>query len=45
MKNWIKFPRVEGNASKQAHCDLPEGTFEREFGREGILRPRQPSLP
>jgi len=39
MKNWIKFPRTEGNASRQAHCDLPAGTFEREFGREGFFGP------
>lgn len=39
MKKYISFPRVEGNASRQAHCDLPEGTFEREFGREGFFGP------
>ena len=39
MKNWVKFPRVEGNTSRQAHCDLPEGTYEREFGREGFFGP------
>lgn len=38
-KNWINFPRKEGNTSDQAHCDLPEGTFEREFGREGFFGP------
>ena len=37
MKNWISFPRVEGTASRQAHCDLPDGTYEREAGREGGL--------
>ncbi len=26
-KNWIEFPRVEGEASRQAHADLPAGTF------------------
>ena len=38
-KNWISHPRVEGEASRQAHCDLPEGTFERELGREGFFGP------
>lgn len=39
MKNWIRFPRVEGTASRQAHCDLPEGTYEREMGKEGFFGP------
>ncbi len=38
-KNWISFPRVEGQASRQAHADLPEGTYERELGREGFFGP------
>ena len=36
MKHWISLPRVEGLASRQAHADLPEGTYERELGREGF---------
>ena len=28
-KNWIPVNRVEGEASRQAHADLPEGTYER----------------
>ncbi len=39
MKQWIPFPKVTGTASRQAHCDLPEGTFERETGREGFFGP------
>lgn len=39
MKKWIAFPRVEGVASRQAHADLPEGTFERELGKEGFFGP------
>lgn len=39
MKNWIPFRRVEGKASRQAHADLPEGTYEREAGREGFFGP------
>lgn len=32
-------PRREGAASRQAHCDLPDGTFERELGRDGFFGP------
>lgn len=39
MKRWISFPRTAGTFSKQAHCDLPEGTYEREFGKEGFFGP------
>jgi homogentisate 1,2-dioxygenase len=39
MKNWISFPRIEGVASRQAHADLPEGTFEREISKEGFFGP------
>ena len=38
-KTWIEFPRVEGRTSRQAHADLPEGTFEREIGRDGFFGP------
>ena len=38
-KNWIEFPRVEGVTSRQAHADLPGGTFEREMGRDGFFGP------
>jgi homogentisate 1,2-dioxygenase len=37
--NYIAFPKVEGRASRQAHCDLPAGTFERELGKEGFFGP------
>ncbi len=39
MSAWIAFPRHEGDASRQAHADLPAGTFERELGREGFAGP------
>ena len=39
MKKWISLPRREGVASRQAHCDLPTGTYEREFGKEGFFGP------
>lgn len=39
MKEWVRFQKQDGITSRQAHCDLPEGTFEREFGREGFFGP------
>ncbi len=39
MRRYISFPRVEGTSSRQAHADLPPGTFERELGREGFFGP------
>jgi homogentisate 1,2-dioxygenase len=38
-RNWISFPRMQGEASRQAHCDLPQGSYERELGREGFFGP------
>lgn len=38
-RKWIGFPISEGDASRQAHADLPAGTFERELGREGFFGP------
>ncbi|HEV7372993.1 homogentisate 1,2-dioxygenase [Arenibaculum sp.] len=35
----VSLPRIEGRSSRQAHADLPEGTFERELGREGFFGP------
>ena len=31
--------QVEGTASRQAHADLPEGTYEREISKEGFFGP------
>ena len=39
MKSRIPISRVEGKASRQAHADLPEGTFEREMSKEGFFGP------
>ncbi len=39
MAGWIPVPRTEGSASRQAHADLPDGTYERELGREGFYGP------
>ncbi len=38
-RRWIAVPRLEGIASRQAHADLPPGTYERELGREGFYGP------
>lgn len=38
-RHWITLPRIEGLASRQAHVDLPAGTYERELGREGFYGP------
>ena len=39
MRNYIQFPKIEGVASRQAHTNLPEGTYERELGKEGFFGP------
>ncbi|MEZ8092447.1 homogentisate 1,2-dioxygenase [Photobacterium swingsii] len=39
MRQWFQFPIVEGDASHQAHCDLPPETYERECGKEGFFGP------
>jgi len=38
-KRWISFPKAEGKYSRQAHADLPAGTYEREMGKEGFFGP------
>ena len=38
-KKWIAASRVEGNASRQAHADMPPGTYEREISKEGFFGP------
>ena len=39
MSREINLPRSEGIASRQAHADLPEGSYERELGRDGFFGP------
>ncbi len=39
MKHYIKPQWSRGLASRQAHCDLPEGTYEREISKEGFFGP------
>lgn len=36
-KTAISYPLVKGYASRQAHADLPAGTFEREMSKEGFF--------
>jgi len=38
-KKWISASRVEGEASRQAHADMPTGTYEREISKEGFFGP------
>lgn len=39
MKQPISLPRIEGQASRQAHADFPANTYERELGSEGFYGP------
>jgi homogentisate 1,2-dioxygenase len=39
MKPYIRFPLSDGTHSRQAHADLPQGTFEREMSKEGFFGP------
>ncbi|MGD8326947.1 MAG: homogentisate 1,2-dioxygenase [Sphingomonadales bacterium] len=36
---YISFSQSKGRASRQAHADLPEGTYEREMSKEGFFGP------
>ena len=38
-RKWIMPSRVEGEASRQAHADMPAGTYEREISKEGFFGP------
>jgi homogentisate 1,2-dioxygenase len=35
----IQYPLVKGVSSRQAHADLPPGTYEREMSKEGFFGP------
>ncbi len=37
--NWIPVRGAQGVHSRQAHADLPEGTYEREMSKEGFFGP------
>ena len=39
MKNYIPFPVRAGKTSRQAHTNLPEGSYEREIGKDGFFGP------
>lgn len=39
MKTWINIPKSEGIVTQQAHADFPNGSFERELGKEGFFGP------
>jgi len=39
MKKFISFSKSEGTSSRQAHADMPSGTFEREVSKEGFFGP------
>lgn len=39
MHKWITFPKTEGQTSRQAHCDLPTKSYEREMSKEGFYGP------
>jgi homogentisate 1,2-dioxygenase len=39
MKNYVRPQWAKGQHSRQAHCDLPEGTYEREISKEGFFGP------
>jgi homogentisate 1,2-dioxygenase len=38
-KSWIPVRGAQGSHSRQAHADLPEGTYEREISKEGFFGP------
>jgi homogentisate 1,2-dioxygenase len=38
-RNWIPVRGAEGRHSRQAHADMPEGTYEREMSKEGFFGP------
>ncbi|MDQ0465844.1 homogentisate 1,2-dioxygenase [Caulobacter ginsengisoli] len=37
--NWIPVRGAQGEHSRQAHADLPDGTYEREVSKEGFFGP------
>jgi len=38
-RQYIPIRRVEGLTGRQAHCKLPDGSYERELGKEGFFGP------
>jgi len=39
MKRYIPHSHVQGTASRQAHADMPAGTYEREISKDGFFGP------
>ena len=39
MRKNITIPHMEGKVARQAHAGLPDGTYEREIGRNGFFGP------
>jgi homogentisate 1,2-dioxygenase len=38
-RNWLPVRGAQGAHSRQAHADMPEGTYEREVSKEGFFGP------
>lgn len=38
-RNWIPVRGAQGTHSRQAHADMPRGTYEREMSKEGFFGP------
>lgn len=38
-RNWIPVRAAQGEHSRQAHADMPQGTYEREISKEGFFGP------
>jgi len=38
-RNWIPVRGAQGDHSRQAHADMPAGTYEREISKEGFFGP------
>ena len=38
-RHWIPVRGADGRHSRQAHADLPDGTYEREMSKEGFFGP------
>lgn len=38
-RNWIPVRGAQGEHSRQAHADMPDGTYEREVSKEGFFGP------
>ena len=39
MRRYVHYPILRGESSRQAHVDLPQGSYEREMSKEGFFGP------